>query len=319
MKYRNLFITVIMLLAVSVITAHADTVNIIDLGEGNYTSQGDMLITITGTQGQTINNAVNVIPAGGTILLNGNFSLNETINIKKPLTIRSINGSVLDGQNKKRVLRCQGKGFVLENLTITGGLAPLEGGGINLEACSIDIINCKITGNSVMFGIGSGINIKSGCTVRLTSCDISGNSFKYYGLGGGIYSSSTTLEINDCSISSNDAKNGGGGIYASGGNLVLNNCTVTSNDAEKGGGGLYLSSTSSQANNCAISGNTPDDIKGTITIDGTVYTAESLGISESEPEAEAESETEGSGGGCNASCLGLITAIIFIMRKRKHD
>ena len=149
MKIRRIFTAMFLIAAVLASSAYADSVNIIDLGEGNYTSAGDMIITITGRKGSTILNALAVIPKGGTIQLNGNFKLTESINIKDPVTIKSINGSVLNAQGKDRVIRCEAEGIRLENLTCINGGAwnILQGGGIHIEAASVDIINCKIMNN----------------------------------------------------------------------------------------------------------------------------------------------------------------------------
>ncbi|MBQ7154704.1 MAG: hypothetical protein IJR85_03995 [Synergistaceae bacterium] len=267
--------------------AYAETISMVDLGEGNYTSVGDKVINITGSQGKTIENAVNIIPAGGIIILNGNFKLDSQINVKKAITIRSPRGSVLDAQGKSRVLRLQGQGIVIENLTITGGGGGgyvFEGGGINIDASSIDIINCRITGNNASF-VGGGVSfaMQGGeSKARFISCDISGN---YVSLQGG-------------------------GIYAEKGNIELINCTITGNSARFGSGGICIEgSASASAVNCNISGNTPDDVSGNLTVSGQASSAEAQ---------EQEREQESSGGGCSASGLGLALAAVLIWRKH-HD
>ena len=157
--------------------SYADTISMNDLGEGNYTSTGDTCITITGSQGKTIENAVSIIPStGGTIILNGHFKLTSQINIKKPITIKSTTRATLDGQGNVRVLRLQGKGIVLENLDIING-NDLGGGGILIDNSSVDITNCRITGNIAGNGAGvSGALFGGKNKIRLTSCDISGNT-----------------------------------------------------------------------------------------------------------------------------------------------
>lgn len=315
---RKSFLAVISLLAVMLVTsAYADTVNIIDLGEGNYTVAGDKLIRITGSDGQTILNAVNVIPSGGIILLSGDFKINSTINIKKPLTIRSLSESVLDGQGKTRVLRCQGQGIVLENLFITNGLS-LEGGGINIDTSSIDITNCRIISNKG--GIGGGINVKGDSSVKMTDCVISGDVS--YLMGGGIFLLKGSMEIINCTVSGNEATSYGGGIYCSGGNLTLRDSRITGNTSKEKGGGIYNLRGTVHAWNCEISGNTPDDVSGSLIINGQDSSAEtSSNASVNEPEApvnepEAPMSEESSGGGCSASGLGLVAmAVIFIRRK----
>ena len=63
MKTRRIFIAIFMLAAILAASAHAETINVIDLGEGSYTSAGDKLINITGSKGEPILKALSVIPA----------------------------------------------------------------------------------------------------------------------------------------------------------------------------------------------------------------------------------------------------------------
>ena len=209
MKIRRIFTAMFLLAAVLASSAYADSVNIIDLGEGNYTSAGDMLINITGSKGETILKALEVIPDGGTIQLNGNFKLPKSINIKKPVTIRSINGSGLNAQGRDRVIRCEAEGIRLENLTCINGGGTwnlYRGGGIHIENASVDIINCKFMNNNALL-TGGGVDITSYSSVRLENCEISGNTA---GLNGaGIYSVGTNnVELINCSITDNTTSYG---------------------------------------------------------------------------------------------------------------
>ena len=284
MKLTKIAGLAVLTAGLAVSCAYAEVISMIDLGEGNYTSVGDKVINLTGSQGKTIENAVNIIPAGGTIILNGNFKLDSQINVKKPITIRSPGGSVLDAQGKLgvRVLRLQGRGIVIENLTITGGY-HLEGGGINIETSSIDIINCRITGNTA--GVGGGVSFavgKDASNARFISCDISGNN----------------------------ANIGGGGIYAGSGSIELTRCRITGNTAPEGGGVYFGSSVSASAVDCDISGNTSGDVKGNLTVSSRASSAE----------AQAqEQEQESSGGGCSASGLGLVLAAAVLIWRKHHD
>ena len=314
-KTRRIFIALFMLSALLTASAHTEMVNVIDLGEGSYTSAGDKLINITGSKGETILKALSVIPAGGTILISGDFKLPESINIKKPVTIKSINGSVLDAQGKDRVIRCEGNGIILENLTAINGGNVGQGGGINIDDASVDIINCKVMNNNGGF-IGGGVNIINGSSVRLVNCEISSNTTALNGGGicSGVFSFSGTnnVDVINCTITGNTANQGaGGGIFAINDTLTMTGTTITGNTASQGGGLGLSNMKGANAYNCTISGNSPDDIKGKINIDGTVYSAENPTSSESDSGSS-------SGGGCNASGLGLLSLAILFIRRKTH-
>jgi hypothetical protein len=127
---------------------------------------------------------------------------------------------------------------VISGLTITGGKARFNGGGIN-----------------------------NGGILTVSDCTIEGNSAA--GGGGGIYNSDV-LTVKNCSITGNTG-NGGGGIenYGYGSNLgylTVINSTISHNISTSGGGGIGSGGEEDTPTTiiagCTISGNTANDEKG---------------------------------------------------------
>ena len=223
----------------------------IDLGEGYHASQGFKSTFITSSDGTAIQNAVDNIAAGGTILLSGDFKLQRTINIKKNLTIRGIGNTVLTYSNSSdpdRVIRCQGD-ITLQNLTITGGNST-NGGGVKVDGGKVEIINCYVHDNKGL--AGSGLHSQAD-TLTLTSCDIRNNHSTM--AGGGMTILGGKLTINNCNFTSNDALLYGGGLGSAGGNITLNSSTFTNNSSQNGGGVAIILGSQLTATSCDISYN----------------------------------------------------------------
>ncbi|NEZ04327.1 hypothetical protein G4Y73_09240 [Wenzhouxiangella sp. XN201] len=120
----------------------------------------------------------------------------------------------------------------LENLEITGGLAPFAGGGVRVEGHSgrhrIQIRNVLVTGNNTQ-SVGSG----GGISIETDQASDSPTAWVTIGQGSIIHN--------------NRADGGGGGLACfntSGGNnppVLLFNTAVISNQAVFNGGGLALS------------------------------------------------------------------------------
>jgi hypothetical protein len=187
----------------------------------------------------------------GTMTLTGG-----ELDIGRNLTITGPNAGDLTiyGNTNGRVFNILANATVnISGLTISGGLAlgtngdiggPGQGGGI-LNAGTLLLTNCIITGNTAQGGNGEG--------------GPGGD-----GLGGGIFSTGY-LAMTGCTVSYNSAsgqsfnQNGGygsgcgGGVNVTGGGFLFINCTIASNsatgentgmDAPTGdgkGGGVYIS------------------------------------------------------------------------------
>ena len=260
---RKIF-ALLMLLALTG-SASAENVN---LGEGYNVPQGFSSILITNSDGTAIQNAVENIQDGGTIILSGDFKLKRDINIKRPLTIKA-----LDSNNKatleirgvvKRVLRCEGKGgsITLENLVITGGYAT-NGGGVKVDSNTktMTITNCDIIGNEALLG-GGGL-YSDAENLILTNCNITKNLVTLF--GGGMMTTSDAITMTSCDVSNNISQTGnGGGIYFSRTDAEMNNCKVNNNTSKLNGSGIYLYSKTLKLTSCDVSGNLKDNVSSDI-------------------------------------------------------
>lgn len=115
---------------------------------------------------------------------------------------------------------------VLEGFTLTGGrgsggaLGWWLGGGVFLESSSPTLVDCTITGNSVLEGEGGGVMCEDSSPL-LMNCRITGNSGS---AGGGVAASgASSPTLMNCTIARNATHSGhggqGGGMYGELGGL----------------------------------------------------------------------------------------------------
>ena len=248
----------------------ANNVNEVDLGEGYKVPLNFSSVLIESSDGTAIQNAVENIASGGTILLSGDFKLKKSINIKKNLKIIGSNNTILTGPQAgsapeaDRVIRCQGD-ITLQNLIITGG-SSTNGGGVKLDGGKVEIISCDIKNNKSTLG-GGGIH-STASTLILTSCDITDNYVML--AGGGMSMLGGEATINNCNISGNKTDLYGGGLGAAGSKITINNSTITNNSAGKYGGGITLTlQSSATATNCNITANTASQSEDICVVDSS--------------------------------------------------
>ena len=168
--------------------------------------------TFTVAEGQSIHDAVELIPTGGTIeILAGTFLLDAPINPGgRAMTIRGQtdgdgNPAVfLDGQGLTRVLVCQSgenSSTVFENLVIQNGYSSSDGGGM-FSTGSPSIAHCVFVGNVARNGGG----MFSTGNPDLLNCSFNGNSAQSN--GGGLWSAGAAL-VTDSSFTGNVSESGG--------------------------------------------------------------------------------------------------------------
>jgi hypothetical protein len=148
------------------------------------------------------------------------------------VTIDGRGGITLNAQGVGRVVCVQaGTTATLAGLTITGGSASIDGGGIYNEG-TLALDACTLRGNSA----GDGGGISNGGSLTVTACTLSGNSASAH--GGGIYNKGA-LTIVASTLSGNtaglDYGRFGGGI-ANWGALTIVASTLSGNSAWHGGG-----------------------------------------------------------------------------------
>lgn len=197
---------------------------------------------------------------GRTILLGG-----ARILLDKNLTIDAsalMNGVTVSGNKLSRIFEVSGGASVtLRGLTVSGGNALGDGGGILNNGGTLTVDECTLSGNSAT-GNGGGIR-NNGGTLTVTDCTISGNTAAED--GGGIFSdtnlSGITTTLTNCTLTENKAFVGGG-IYNVDGRTVLDHCTVTGNTAQSAGGVASYgdTATTTDVRSCIISANSGGDV-----------------------------------------------------------
>ncbi len=234
-------------------------------------------------------NTINFDPSlnGTTIQLslagqNEDGALTGDLDITQSIIINGngANNTVIDANAIDRVLEIFPEAsLTLKGVTITGGAANGNGGGIlSTNDSYFSISNSVISGNTSS-GDGGGI-YNAGERGNISNSTIANNSAN--GDGSGVYNlfgnetTSSAMTIANVTISGNSANQDGGGIYANG-FIYLSRSTLTGNraaadgDGEGAGGGIHSSMLSIDLRNVLVAGNyrgggsaNADDISGTV-------------------------------------------------------
>ncbi|HEY8215540.1 MAG TPA: pectate lyase-like adhesive domain-containing protein, partial [Acidimicrobiia bacterium] len=182
-------------------------------------------------------------------------SLVNQIDLTSDITLTCGGGGV-SVRNSDEVLTLDGHGFtitqtcpnngVLEqidegdltfiNVTITGGNAPGNGGGLK-AASPVTFTNSVVTGNTATSN-GGGIATNPG-TLTITNSLVTNNTAAVD--GGGANVQGGALNVTDSTFSDNTATNGGGAAAfrdgSSGGDVTITQSTLSHNQAPKPGQG----------------------------------------------------------------------------------
>ncbi|MDB4775794.1 thrombospondin type 3 repeat-containing protein [bacterium] len=251
--------------------------------------------TITVAVDQSIQQAIDVVPDGGTIVLaSGTFPLTgpldpggRAMTIRGPIGVQGIPTSILDGQDSTRVLICQSgetSETVFENLVIRNGYSDSDGGGmynvgssptlrnctfvenvadglgggmINVGSSSPTLTDCAFTSNAA--NDGGGLSNDIGSSPELTNCTFASNSAADSGAGGGIFNrDSSNPALLGCTFENNSARYGGG-MHNNGASPILVNCIFEGNAAGLWGGGMHSFGSSPVLNNCTFQSNSTAD------------------------------------------------------------
>jgi hypothetical protein len=190
------------------------------------------------------------------------------------LTIRAAAGQsvVIDARGAGRVFSvgASGDGLTLEGLTITGGNALPDGGGIEAIQADLTLRGCVVIANvadddggglaavesdvvledtviadNVLLGghsndDGAGIQVRGG-SLTMIGCTITGNTTG--GAGGGVLVDGAQVNIAACVIEMNTAGFGGGLAARGGSTGQIRDTTISGNTARGDGGGASLTDT----------------------------------------------------------------------------
>jgi PKD repeat protein len=204
------------------------------------------------TAATNIQDAVDVAPPGGTILVSnglyaagGRWTASDAttnrVAVDRLLALQSVNGpqsTVITGLGSVRCVYLT-SGASLAGFTLTNGLAN-SGGGVWCESVGTALSNCVLAGNWAYEGGGAYQGALNNCLLSsnrafqygggasraaLQNCAITGNAAAFWG-GGVLWST-----LSGCSLSGNSSSFGGGADLS-----TLNNCTLAANSAGNGGG-----------------------------------------------------------------------------------
>ena len=231
------------------------------------------------------------------------------------------------------------EGTASEPLTITGGDAANDGGGID-NSGTLTLYNVDLTGNTATFG--GGLANEAGATLSAIDSDFTANTGTGSGggianmgnatflhddimsnaaaSGGGIWNSITgTLSIlgpngslgGDTTIADNSATVGGGGGIDNSGSVTIGDSTLLGNSAALAGGGIFdelagsfTGTNITLANNAATSGGGIATAGTLVLINGTIAYNTASGT--------------GTGGGLSISTGGIGTLFNTIVAKNTN-
>ena len=209
-----------------------------------------------------IQNCVDAASNGDTIIFNGSYLIESTIEVNKAITFVGVNDATIDGNNLVRLFNVSAYGVVFKNITFKNGNSLMTGGAIystNIEF-NTSIQNSRFVDN---FAKNYGGAIYNGNALNCTfiNCSVSKNA------GGAIYNGNAW----NCSFINNSADSAGGAIFRGSavdcrfvGNKVYRknggaicdcdaiNCSFVNNYANDNGGAIY----NGNAWNCTFIGNT---------------------------------------------------------------
>ena len=234
----------------------------------------------------TIKGGIGLSSAGDTVLVACGTYNESNIRMRSGIVLRSETGQpdcvTIDAQQQDRVILCRSVAgtTVIEGFTLTGGLAPDDGGGLYCQDNSLpSIINCTITNNEAPInggGVASDHSSPSfiSCSITANSAVNGGSGMYFYGgglggpsaptltgcsvsdnLGTGIWSVASILELTSCDITGNSSSGiSCNGVHFPGGSVALTDCTISGNSASNGGG-LKVWECPATLANCTLSGN----------------------------------------------------------------
>ncbi len=185
---------------------------------------GNPLTIILGGTELTITDDVEIVGLGSDIL---------TIDANDASRVVSITGAQSDAD--------------IAGMTITGGYATGDGGGISIVAATLTLTDVTASSNSAGSNGGGIYNVGTLTLIDSTVSDNSADDF-----GGGIYNDDTLTLVNS-TVSDNSTGIGGG--IVNNGTLTLTNVAVTGNTATDEAGGIYNTNSLMTMTDVTISSN----------------------------------------------------------------
>jgi|GEM_PF-2110837 len=276
--------------------ANAATLTVSSDGSGDYSS---------------VQAAVDAATSGDTIQI-GPGTFTEAIAVSaKTLYLQGsgIGSTILDGDGATTVLKVQGAGLNLAQLTIQGGAQGLDLSGVVGSVDTVEIANNS--GDST----GAGVAVRNDSNVNLLTVYIESNSGTD---GGGFHLDATSrATVTDGWIAGNSASGSGGGIYSEG-NLTLQSTSLRENEAAVHGGGAFATGTSPDIVGGSFWGNVAGSNGGGIAIVSADVGAVSPRIKQSEFWLN-EAGTDGGGMYLDGSSQFYVREILAILNQAGND
>ncbi|MFD5430186.1 hypothetical protein [Streptomyces sp. NPDC127084] len=177
----------------------------------------------------------------------------------------------------------------LEDVTIRGGNAPVDGGGILVDSSGKLRLNKVTLDNNHADRNGGGVDVESGATAYITSSEF---TFNNAGSNGGGMQSDGTVTADGVVLSRNFAAVNGGAISHVRSDALYRNATVKDNTSGDNSGGIYSGSGSTvRFTNSKIINNT------TGTAGGGIANEASLTLIKTDVSGNVVGGTGGAGGG----------------------
>ena len=166
------------------------------------------------------------------VLTSGSLEIARDLTITGP----GADALTLDGNDSSEVIVCNADTNVtITGLTITGGDAPILGGGVSSSG-SLTMNDCVLCHNNADLA-GGGVSCSGELTMN--GCLLSDNDAAWW--GGGVYRDELDegASLVNCTFCGNYSGIDGGAIFA-GQVVTMTNCTITGNTAEESGGGCFI-------------------------------------------------------------------------------
>ncbi|MFF3911101.1 hypothetical protein ACFYZJ_35315 [Streptomyces sp. NPDC001848] len=213
--------------------------------------------------------------------------------INKQLTIQGRDATIVrDGQTASvfRIFHVTSTGDLrLDDVTIRGGNAPDDGGGILVDKGGKLKLSDATLDNNTAAVDGGGVDVDSGATADITRTQF---TFNNVGTRGGGLQSDGTVTTDGVVFSRNFAGVEGGAIDHDSGDAVYRNTTLKDNTASDYGGGIDIDGGTVQFINGKILNNTNTDSYG-----GGIYNGATLTLIRTEVSGNVVGGSTGEGGG----------------------
>ena len=213
--------------------------------------------TITLTDGQLVNNGVNVLGPGANLLSINAAAASRIFELTPAPAGTTVSGvtltnGLMTGTDVGGAILVQGSNtLTVSGSVLTGNVGGSAGGAV--YAASLVLTDSTVSNNiSQYFGGG----IVASAQLSISNSTISGNSAKVLGGGITLFGTSANFSLIDSTMSGNTAQGGGAiGGYSVSGSVTIANSTLTGNSAIGGGGAIALSASRLDISMSTITGN----------------------------------------------------------------